>query len=257
MSKIIDAYLRDVRSKLNHLPIRERDAVLEEIGQHLKTETKRLRQEQPTLSADEADLQATHAFGDPDELGVAYGAGGGVVNRTSGELLLDVAVLSSRAAGRGVKTTLKWTGIICGGILAIALVLLVIGLAFTGTMIHTFQDDIRENIPRPLYDYHNSWDAMEPHTATESDTFALREGTREFIFSVQIRPDTTAEFGCARVVLTAPDDSTAYDSGVDCDPVDRSLTLNQEGTWSVEYIYVAYSGSVDVSAIYFEQVERD
>lgn len=255
MSRIIDEYLREVRSRLNHLPIRERDAVLEEIGQHLKAETKRLRREEPNLSADEAQLRATHAFGDPDELGVAYGARGGVVNRTTGALLLDVAVLSSRAAGRGMKSTLKWTGIIAASILGLALILLVVGLTFTGTMIHTFQDDIRENIPRPLYNYQNSW-GPAPHTATESDTFELREGTREFIFTAQLRPATDG-IGCARVVLTAPSGSTAYDSGLSCDPVDRSLTLNQKGVWTVEYTYAGYTGSVEVRAVYFEEVVRN
>ena len=108
MSKILDDYLRDVRRNLSHLPVRERDAVMAEMRDHLVTEARRLRHGDSGLSDDEAMLQATQAFGEPEEIGVAHGPRGGVVRRSTGEHLLDVAILTSRAAGRGAKGVLKW-----------------------------------------------------------------------------------------------------------------------------------------------------
>lgn len=256
MTRIIDDYLNDIRRRLSHLGLRERDAVLEEIRLHLESEVARLRSEDKRLSKDEGALQATNSFGDPEEIGVAYGAHGGVINRTTGEMLLEVALLTTRAAGRGLRGTLKWTGIVLAIILGISLILVLAGLVFADNVIDTFQDDIRQNTPHPLYDYDGVWLGTEnAHTETTMDSFQVRQGVREFTIDFRIQPLGGPEpTGCAQITLTDPDGSVAYDSGTDCDADSRELTLNQQGTWQVRYTYVAFQGSVDVEAYYFEEV---
>jgi hypothetical protein len=259
---IMSDYTRDIRKGLAHMDVRERDAVLKEIRVHLGEAVAQLQAEDPKLSPDEAAIKATYAFGNPRDIGVAYGGdnGIGVINRTTGDRLLEVAIVTGRVAGtvavttgRGIKGVLKWAGISIAAILGITVVLLLGTLVFAGGVIDTFQDDIRENTPRPLYQYSGSWGVTEPHTETRTDSFQIREGVRDFIIEFNIRPDDGG--GCTRITLTAEGSTTpAYDSGTGCGETSQTLTLSDKGTWTIQYTYVAYVGSVSVGAYYFEEV---
>ena len=89
---ILDDYLDELKLQLKHLPLAERRQVDRDIRAHLEQEVKERRKADKTLSEDEAVLAATHAFGDPKDIGISYGAGGGIVRRSTGEVVLHVAV---------------------------------------------------------------------------------------------------------------------------------------------------------------------
>ncbi len=261
---IIRDYLKHVRSRLQHLGLRQREQVLSEIQDHLELEVARLRREDSSLSADEAALKATNAFGDPGEIGVAYGAGGGVVNQTTGERLLDVAVLSGQAAGRGVRGVFKWTGITAASIVGVLLVLAVASLVLAEQLADTFQEDIRdayalelEAIPHPLYFYEDVW-SSDAHTDVRSDTFGVRADIKEFHFEILLEPaGDVSDAGCVKVRLLDPNGEAAYDSGNACNGDHRVFRLHEPGTWTVEYTFLAYAGQVQVEASYYEWADRD
>lgn len=248
MSKILEDYLRDVRRHLKQLPIRERDAVLAEIRDHLQSEARRLCAADKRLSGDEAMLQATNAFGDPQELGIAYGPQGGVVRRSTGEQLLDVAVLTSRAAGRGVKGVLKWTGIAAAVLLGAALIALIATLVFAGEIINTFEDDIREAVPHPIYHFSDDRELTDPRSGVTQESFQVADDFREFKFFLETDP----EAGCVQVQLTSPSGEANDVTAGSCDAVSRSTTYTEHGTWTVRYLFAAYAGSIDVNAVGFK-----
>src|SRR5687767_11115111 len=133
MNRILADYLLEVRTRLSALPYKEQDEVMAEVKAHLLSDIEERRARSPKKSEDELALAATAAFGDPDEIGVAYGPKGGLVNKGTGQVLLRAAVLTGRgakatakAAGRGLGRTLKWAGIIVGALVLVGAVLAVV-----------------------------------------------------------------------------------------------------------------------------------
>lgn len=245
---IIDDYLRQIRKRLSHLPLGEQEAVLTEIRDHLETEAAALRRADRTLSRDEAALRATHAFGAPEEIGVAYGAQTTVVHRTTGEVLLRVAAATGRAAGRGAKGVVKWTLISVLVLLGIGTIIAVAALFFVGDLADTFQDDIREAVPRPVYHYEGHWDVTDPQVNSHADTFQLGSRAKE----IRIGFATSPEAGCLAIQLVSPSNQVTDINGNGCSATDKMLTITEQGTWTVRYTFAAYSGSVDVEAHAFE-----
>jgi hypothetical protein len=246
---IMDDYLNQIRKQLRHLELSERDQVLAEVRGHLTDEVARLRKADKSLSRDEAELKATHAFGEPEELGVAYGPRGGVIRKRTGERLLEVAVLTGRAAGRGVKGTLKWTGIAAAVLLGAGLIVFISLLFFASDIAETFQDDIRESIPREVYSYSGSWAVPNSNNGVVTDSFQIGEHVKEFEFHASTTPET----GCLAIQLQSPSGQVMDINGNGCQPTDRDTTYTESGTWQIRYTFIAYTGSVSVDAYAYEK----
>lgn len=246
---MIDDYVRAVGRNLRRIPTHERHAIQSEIHAHLSEDVQNRMAE--GLSEDEAARAAIEAFGNPSDIGLAYGAPGEpgtLVNESTGQTVLRVAAATGRAAGKGAKGALKWTGIILASLLGTILVLLFMALLFTGTVLTVYQDDIREATPRPIYVYDEYWATEDAHTGIESDSFAINDQVKEFKFSLSVEQ----ELGCASVTLTAPD-GTAYDiNGNGCEDDSFVSTYTQTGTWTIRYAYGAFSGDIEVLVLSFE-----
>ncbi|HET6399354.1 MAG TPA: permease prefix domain 1-containing protein [Candidatus Thermoplasmatota archaeon] len=249
MNRILSRYLDEIRMNLAGLGLREREDVLAEIAAHLEQAAAAHRGQQPGLSDDEAYLRATSDFGEPREIGIRHGPSGGVVRRSTGEVLIDVAVLSgrglgrgARAAGRGARAVLKWTAITAASLVAVAVVVALVVLV-------TFREPITAGIEeaagsRTVYAYNHMWPLSDPQAQVETDSFDVRAGMR-LEFQVQTEPTT----GCAAIQLIAPDGSVAYQNGSGCSGVDVTRQLTQSGTYQVRYAYVAFSGAVRAHGI--------
>jgi uncharacterized membrane protein len=239
-NRILDDYLAAVRRQLGSLPRAQRDEVLRDIRSHLGEKVRELRQADSRLSADEAMLQATHDFGDPADLGVAYGASGGVVRKSTGEVLLRVAALTGKAAG-GV---LKWIVIAILVLVALAVVAGIAVLFVAGGVLVAYQDEIASSVPRPIYGYSEEWDLASSQAAMRTDAFQVSTDATGFDLLVDIRP----EAGCLPLIVFAPDGTQAYSNGQGCQDTGQHLHFSQQGTWRIQYTFVAFSGSVDVAA---------
>lgn len=255
---ILDDYLDRLRAGLKRLPAGERDAVVEEVRHHLQDEAADLHKNETGLSHMDALRRAIDNFGPAEEVAAGYDEASGEVRRPDGEVLRVTKAVgrgAGRAAvgvGRGVGTVLKWSLIGVLALTGIAAVVAVAALFFAGDVADTFQDDIREAIPRPLYDYERSWSGTtEAHSSTTTDSFDLREGTKEFHISFDVRADT----GCARVILLDPGGATRYDSDTVCGEATagRTLVFSTPGQWRIQYTYTAFTGSVEVGAWYFQE----
>lgn len=244
-NKIIDQYLKQIRRRISHLPIRKRDAVLQEIKDHLEEETRLLRKEDKQLSKDEAALQATNKFGDPDEISVAYGPDGGVVKRGTGEVLLDVAVLTSRGVGNVLKGTLKWTGIV-------ALIILATALVVSGGILWLFQDTINDTVDtatntrvRTLVEHDEQYEVA---ASMFTDSFEITNRTVQSRLSLSAGPTPDENAGCLQVSITAPDGSSLYDSGQVClqDGLQKSWSPVNPGTYQVRVQFTGWSGELSI-----------
>jgi hypothetical protein len=247
---VLEDYLRKFKQEIAHLPFRERDAVVREVKAHLKSEAGRLREEDPSLSADEAMLQATAAFGEPEELGVAYGPQGGVVRKKGGDRLLAVAVLTGRgvvatakATGRGARHVLKWTAIV-------ALVLLVAGLVTGLTLLLAYQgtvdklaDKATSYSERTLVSRSQAYTTPTP--AVFSDSFSLSERTVKSELSLSIAPSNPA-VGCLSYTITGPGGTVAADTTGSCPTGTTSYSFTAPGTYTIQYKLVAFQGTLFV-----------
>ncbi len=256
MSNIIRDYLNDVRRRLHHLGLRERESVLGEIEDHLGAEVARLRAADKELSADEAALKATNAFGDPSEIGVAYGAPGvpgGVVNQTTGERLLDVAILSTQAAGRGAKGLVKWTGIAAASIAGALLLFAIVFVIFGEETLNRLYDDAKEAQAHRLYSYSGAWSISNSNTDHFTIGFDVGPDMKQVEMWFTILPAEPS--GCARIQLKAPDGTVAFDSGTGCNGIQQQILISQPGTWQLEHTYVAFHGIVSIHGYYYERAE--
>jgi hypothetical protein len=240
MNRILKAYLAELRPQLGTLPPDDRRKTLDEIREHLEQDMADRRKADKALSEDEAALQATHDFGDPKDIGVAYGNKGGVVRRSTGEVLLHVAVLTGRGVARTVSGTLKVVGII-------VLVLIGVGLvvaAIAAFVLVEYKDEIAASVPRPIYSYDESWAAPDVQTGTRSGTFQVSTDATGFDIGIEASPST----GCVTITLIAPDNTVAYNSGQACDDLQEHLHFSQQGSWRIQYAFGAYTGSISVGA---------
>lgn len=253
MSDIIRDYLRNVRKRLHHLGLREREIVLSEIEDHLNLEMQRLRSEDKELTPDEAALKATNAFGDPADIGIAHGAQGGVVNHTTGERLLDIAILSTQAAGRSVRGIFKWSGIAAASVLGAILLFAIVFVIFGEDTLGRLYDDAKESEAHELYSYSGIWSMTDPNTEMRTAAFDVREDMKRVEISFHILPFEPS--GCARVRLLAPAGTVAYDSGTGCNKERQTLTISTPGTWQVEYTFLAFHGSLSAQGWYYERAD--
>lgn len=248
---ILDDYLDAVKRQLRHLPLREQRQVLAEIRAHLDEDIAHRQKEDKNLSRDEATLQATHDFGDPKDLGVAHGAQGGVVRKSTGEVLLHVAVLTGRGVARTVRTTVKWTGIVLLVILGLATALAIAGAFVASDLLKEYKDEIVESVPRPIYSYQATYDLEHVQATTRSDSFQVSSDARGFDLVIDILP----EGGCLAMRVLAPDGTTAFDNGQGCSATNQGLHFSDPGRWTISYTFVTFTGSVDVEA--YEYLEAN
>lgn len=250
MTHVLDNYLLDIKTKLLHLPFKDQDSIMGEVKAHLQTDIRRRGKEEPGLSQDELELAATAAFGDPAEITVAYGPAGGLVRKQTGEVLLRAAVLTGRAAkatgkaaGRGAKQVLKWTAITA---LILFLTIVVVGT----TLLITYKDTIAKGVDeamstRSIYDGGGTWGTSDPQSATRSESFDVSAGADRMDIGITSAPST----GCVAIQLTDPGGTIVYQNGQGCSGVGEHLSLTRNGTWKIQYTYVAFTGRVEVHAI--------
>jgi hypothetical protein len=247
MTRILDDYLLGLRTQLLHLPYGDQDAVMAEVRAHLESDMADRRRRDPRLSDDELALQATAAFGAPDELTVRFGPSGGLVRKSTGEVLLRAAVLTGRAAkatGRGVRTLLKWTGITAAVLLGVALVLVIVA-AFVGTnLATTYHDQIAESIPHPVYSYSGAWGVSDAQANIKTDPFAVPSDSRE----LRIRFTTAPTSGCIAIQLTSPSGKVTMVNGNGCSAFNQESSYAETGEWRVQYTFVGYAGSLSAHA---------
>lgn len=248
---ILDDYLDAVKLQLRHLPLREQRQVLAEIRAHLDEDIAQRQEADKSLSRDEAALQATHDFGDPQDLGVAHGAQGGVVRKSTGEVLLHVAVLTGRGVARTLRTTIKWTGIVLLVLLALTTALAIAGVFVASDLLKEYKDELVEAVPRPIYSYEATYDLERVQATTRSDSFQVSNDARGFDLGITIQPEN----GCLAVQVLAPDGSTAFDNGQGCTATHQGLHFSDPGRWTIRYTFVAFTGSVDVEA--YEYLEAN
>lgn len=243
---IIEDYLLALRGALQQLDVRERDKVVREIRDHLKAETARLQAVDSGLSYDEAALKATAAFGDPKDIGLAYGPKPGLVRKSNGQLLLHLAVLAGRSAratgqvtGRAVRQTLKWTGVV-------ALILFVAILAVVLTVIITYKDTVNMGLEkatsytdRTLVERSQS---MQVETTTFQDSFEITSRTVDSSFFLRI----TGSTGCGFFTIVGPSGNTLYDTTGSCKDHQVETSFLEPGTYSITYRFAAFSGSLQV-----------
>lgn len=248
---ILDDYLDAVKRQLRHLPLREQRQVLAEIRAHLDEDIAHRQKQDKALSRDEATLQATHDFGDPKDLGVAHGAQGGVVRKSTGEVLLHVAVLTGRGVARTVRTTLKWVGITVLVLLTLGTAVAIAAAFIASDLLKEYKDDIVEAVPRPIYHSSGTWALEDAQTTTRTDSFQVSSNARGFDLDIDVRPES----GCLKIVITDPSGGIVYDSGTGCDTYGPHLHFSQKGTWSIQYTFVAFVGEMQVEA--YEYLEAN
>lgn len=247
MNPKLRAYLRRVESQLSGMDRNERSTVMLEIRDHLSAEV--ARRVAAGATEDDAVQAAIEAFGEPEDLGVAYGAGGGIVNRTTGDRILEVAVLTGRAAGRGVGKVAKFLGIAALALLGAAVVITVAVVAFAGVFVAAFDDEINQAVPRPVYDRAESHDASDPMIGVQSDSFGIPDAADELRIFYSVEHDPRV--GCLRIDLVAPDGDIHNLNGDGCSDAGRHTVYTAEpGTWQVRYTASGFVGDFQVDIMY-------
>ncbi len=248
---ILDDYLDALRLQLRHLPLDEQRAVLRQVREHLEEDIRGRREEDKRLSADEAALQATHGFGDPQDLGVAYGARGGVVRKSTGEVLLHVAVLAGRGVARTVGKTVKWTAIAVAFLLLLgALVFVALAIVYQPTIDRGF-DEATDYTDRVLVQRSESHDG---DTTVFTDSFSITERTVSSDFQLRVTPVSDAT-GCAAIIITGPGNSKVYDSTGNCEAQDYRTSFTVPGSYTIEYRLVNFAGILTVSGNATDRVD--
>lgn len=239
-NRILTDYLDDFASRLRHLPSGQRTQVLTEVRAHLEDDIRQRRAEDPVLSLDEATLQATEAFGEPSDLSVAYGASGGVVRTSKGQVVLRIAA----ATGRAVGSVLKWVLIAFLVLLGLAVLAGIAVLFVAGGILTAYEDEIAGSVPRPIYSYDGSWALPDAQTRTVNGAFQVSTDATGFDLMISTDPGT----GCLAVQVIAPDGAVAYSNNQGCEATQQHLHFSQQGSWRIQYTFAAFTGSVDVQA---------
>jgi hypothetical protein len=211
---------------------------------HLEEEIQRRRDEKARLTIHEATLQAIHAFGGPEEIGASFTPHGVEVRNRAGDVVLRVASAAGkglRAAGRGIGRTVKWALIVFG-------VLLLAGVTAAVVVLVVFQDDLREAIPRPLYERSEGY---TNRTATFTDAVPVAANVKEVRINVNTR--WYAADGCAAVSLIAPSGVLVMDGGDGCAEIDRTITAYETGVYTFNYKLTRFTGRVHVEVTAYER----
>jgi hypothetical protein len=241
-NRILDQYLNDVERHLRGLSSPQRQNVLREMRAHLQEEILRRREADPQLSLDEATLGATHAFGEPQEIGVSYGPHGGEVRNQAGEVLLRVAHATGRglkATGRGLGRTLKWS-------LIVLLVLFLTGVTAGLVVLAIFQDDIREAFPRELYQRNDRYDNR---TGTFEEVMVVPEHYRAI--DIHLWVSRQGASSCAAITILSPSGKAVLDTGDGCSTTNRQVRVEETGTYTITYRLETFTGSVNLYATGF------
>ncbi len=245
MERSIEDYVNRVGRNMRRLPKHERYAIQREIHQHLVEDTERRVADGAT--PDDAVQAAITAFGEPSDIALAYDDNV-LVNETTGQTVLRLAAATGKAAGRGARGVLKWGGIITASVIGIMLVLTIAVLGLAGTALVVFEDEITEATPRPVYIYSGDWDTAEAHNNVRSDQFSINSEVKEFKVIIDSAPDT----GCVSITLTSPSGAESQVNGNGCEDTHYASTFVEKGTWSIRYVFLGYTGSVDVGVFSFE-----
>jgi hypothetical protein len=240
---ILDDYVDALKPHLRQLSLAEQRQVLRQVRDHLEEDIRSRREADPKLSADEAAIQATAAFGDPQDIGVAYGSGGGVVRKSTGEVLLHVAVLGGRGVARTVGKTVRWTGIALGFLILVgAVVFVVLAVAYQPT-VERGLEEVASYRERDLVRRSGGADG---DTAVFTDTFSIGERTVSSSFHLVVTPTGGAASGCMTVLITGPQATRVYDSTGDCGPQNFQGSFTAPGTYTIEYRQVAFTGTYSI-----------
>jgi len=250
MTRILDDYLLEIRGRLRALPYAQQDGLVAEARAHIANDVAARRKADPTLSLQEAELAATAAFGDPGEVAAQPG-GGALVRKSTGEVLLRAAVLTGRAAkatgkaaGRGARSTLKWTGIVLLVLLVTGLLLVVVG-AFVGThLADTYHDQIVESVPHQVYRYSGVWPVTSPNADVHQEAFTVPADSRE----VHVTFVSSPQAGCVAIQLTSPSGKVTAVNGNGCQGYNQESTFTETGDWHVQYAFLAFAGTVSAHA---------
>jgi len=257
MNRILDDYLLDLRTQLLHLPYKDQDAVMADVRAHLGSDMAERKRRDPHLSDDELALQATAAFGAPDEIAVQFGPGGGLVRKSTGEVLLRAAVLTGRAAkatgrvaGRGAKAVVKWTAIT-------ALIVFVAALVVGTVVLIEYKDTIAKGVQEAtsihsIYDHQGAYAASDPRTMVMAESFQVGAKADHFDIGISAQPQT----GCLAIQLTDPSGKVAYSNGQGCSSTGEHLSFTQPGTWKIQYTFAAFTGSFSANAIEHDTVSQ-
>lgn len=250
-SHILDDYLDALKPQLRHLPLKEQRRVLAEVREHLEEDMRGRREEDRKLSEDEAALQATHGFGDPQDLGIAYGAGGGIVRKSTGEVLLHIAIVTGRGVARTVGTTLKWTAISVAFLLLLGAI---VGLALAIVYQPTIEKGLEEATSYSERVLVQRSEVHDGDSATFTDSFTISDKLITSDFELRVTPSGDTP-GCLIVIITGPGTSKAYDSTGNCDAQDFRTSFTTPGTYTIEYRLVNYTGSLLVSGHATDRVD--
>ncbi len=87
---------------------------------------------------------------------------------------------------------------------------------------------------------------FDTHTAHLHDSFQIPEGGAGL--GLVVAPENELS-GCADVTLMDPAGAVFFKSNGDCGALDRTWSLSQAGTYSLEVAFVGYTGSLAVTAV--------
>ncbi|MEK6974713.1 MAG: hypothetical protein AABY18_00060 [Candidatus Thermoplasmatota archaeon] len=252
-SPALDDYLDALKPQLRHLPFSDQRKVLAQVREHLQEDIQARLEEDRKLSVDEAAMHAAHNFGEPEDIGVAYGASGGVVRKSTGEVLIHFAILTGRGVARTLGKTVKWTGI------ALAFLLLLGGIIFLALAV-VYQPTIEKGLEEATsYSTRVLVERTGMHdgdTATFRDSFSITDRTLTSDFQLRVTPGGGNTGGCMAIVITGPGDSKVYDSTGNCEVQAFRTSFTVAGTYSIEYRLVAFSGTFSVSGTATERVDE-
>lgn len=249
-SPILDDYLDALKPQLRHLPLGEQRKVLAQVREHLQEDIQGRMEEDRKLSPDEAALQATHGFGDPQDIGVVYGAKGGIVRKSTGEVILHVAIVTGRGVARTIGKTVKWTAIATAFLLLLgAIIFLALAVVYQPT-IERGLEEATSYTDRVLVRRSGTHDG---DTTVFTDSFTITERTVTSDFQLAVNPTGDVP-GCMTIIITGPGNTKVFDNTGNCEAQNFRSSFTAPGAYTIEYRLVAFEGSYMVSGTATDRV---
>jgi hypothetical protein len=248
MGSIIEDYLREVDATLQVDAARKR-AIVDEMRAHLREKVDDLARDEPARPREDIERQVVGDFGNPRDLALAYGSDGTVVNRTTGEVVLEVGRAVGRGtgrvlrgAGRGLGTFLKWAAV------AVA-ILLVLSIGVGVWAFYELKPLVEKNAPVPVLEFHETCREICNYTL-DSLVFLVHDGTREVRFDLDVRHAANST-GVVTVRVANPN-GTAFEQAFPADGT-RDADMHQTfaplpGEWRVTVEFVGFTGRVALDA---------